>query len=419
MISVRQFTGSVSRLSALLSILFFGIAPQSPALAEEPSNSPEYRIQLDVVGQGFDKATCWVHARAGMIPSEIGREPEVVMTMQKLLLSGSDVFYALNELRTDNLGAEWVGPMEHVTLGRRDEPHGIEVCICDVTPKWHAATGKLLSTGQSVRYKENHVMKLRRREVAYSVYDQVSRTWSLWDTLPLPAGREEFQNAGTGSGQRYDLPNGDLLVPIYFKRPQEIQFATTVLRCKFNGEKLTYVEHGSEHTVSIKRGLYEPSITKFGDRFFLTLRNDLAGYVTSGSDGLRFDEPIIWKFDDGEELGNYNTQQHWVTHSGGLFLVYTRRGADNDHVFRHRAPLFIAQVDPERLCVLRETERVLVPEHGARLGNFGVVDVSQDETWVTVTEWMQPMGVEKHGSDNRIYVARILWSSPNELVNQP
>lgn len=415
----RLLANSAFSLQVVLVIFLCSIAPQLPAVAEEPSNPPEYRIQLDVAGQGFDKETCWVHARAGIIPSENGSEPEVVMTMQKLLLSGSDVFYALNELRTDNLGAEWVGPIEHVTLGRRDEPNGIEVCICDVTPKWHAATGKLLGTGQSVRYQKNHVMKVRRREVAYSVYDQEDRTWSLWDTLSLPDDREDFQNAGTGSGQRYDLPNGELLVPIYFKRPDETQFATTVLRCKFDGEKLTYVEHGSEHTVPIKRGLYEPSITKFGDRYFLTLRNDLAGYVTSGSDGLHFAEPIIWKFDDGEELGNYNTQQHWVTHSDGLFLVYTRRGADNDHVFRHRAPLFIAQVDPERLCVLRETERVLVPEHGARLGNFGVVDVSQDETWVTVTEWMQPRGVEEHGSDNRIYVARILWSSPNELAGQP
>lgn len=99
---------------------------------------------------------------------------------------------------------------------------------------------------------------------------------------------------------------------------------------------------------------------------------------------------MVW--DDGADLGNYNTQQHWVTHSNGLFLVYTRKGAHNDHVFRHRAPLFIAQVDPEKLCVVRSTERVLVPERGARLGNFGVAEVSENETWVTVAEWMQTWG---------------------------
>jgi len=108
-------------------------------------------------------------------------------------------------------------------------------------------------------------------------------------------------------------------------------------------------------------------------------------------------------------LGNYNTQQHWVTHSDGLFLVYTRRGANNDHVFRHRAPLFIAQIDPERLCVIRETEKILVPEKGARFGNFGVTDVNEEQTWIVVTEWMQPIGCEKFGSNNNVFTAKIIW----------
>ena len=52
----------------------------------------------------------------------------------------------------------------------------------------------------------------------------------------------------------------------------------------------------------------------------------------------------------------------------------------------------MAQVDPKRLRVVRKTEQILVPERGARLGNFGVTDVSPDETWVTVAEWMQTWG---------------------------
>ncbi|MCK5704212.1 MAG: exo-alpha-sialidase, partial [Cyclobacteriaceae bacterium] len=122
-------------------------------------------------------------------------------------------------------------------------------------------------------------------------------------------------------------------------------------------------------------------------------------------------------FDDGSELGNYNTQQHWVTHSDGLFLVYTRRGANNDHVFRHRAPLFMAQIDTKNLRVIRETEQILVPERGARLGNFGVTNINQNETWVTVSEWMQPEGVEKYGSDGSVFVAKIRWTKPNRLVD--
>jgi hypothetical protein len=172
------------------------------------------------------------------------------------------------------------------------------------------------------------------------------------------------------------------------------------------------------------RGLCEPSLTDFDGRYRLTLRNDVRGYVTTGVDGLHFDAPVPWRFDDGEELGSYNTQQHWVTHSDGLSLTYTRRGAGNDHVIRHRAPLFIAQVDPERMVVLRATERILVPDRGAQLGNFGVVDASRDETWVVTSEGMhgdaeKPQELarsEARGANNRIWLARLHWSRPNQRV---
>ena len=94
-------------------------------------------------------------------------------------------------------------------------------------------------------------------------------------------------------------------------------------------------------------------------------------------------------------------------------------------VFRHRAPLFIAQVDPDRLCVIRKTERALVPDRGAIIGNFGTMNVSREESWVTVAEWMQhgigarfnvPEVCEKGGSDNSVYAVRIKWNKPNELV---
>jgi len=66
-----------------------------------------------------------------------------------------------------------------------------------------------------------------------------------------------------------------------------------------------------------------------------------------------------------------NTQAHWLDHGEKLYLSYTRRGADNDHIMRNRAPLFIAEVDREHLHVLRATERVLIPEQGATMGNSG------------------------------------------------
>jgi hypothetical protein len=283
-----------------------------------------------------------------------------------------------------------------------------------MTPAWHAASETLLSTGHTVRYRnDQHPLTARRRETAYSTCDPDSRTWAPWATLEMP-DRPDFLNAGAGSTQRVDLEDGTILLPIYYKEISDDWSAcndATVLRCSFDGRTLRYIEHGDELSIDQPRGFCEPSLVRFRDRFFLTLRNDERGYVCAGEDGLHFDEPRPWRFEDGEDVGNYNTQQHWVCHPDGLFLVYTRRGLDNDHVFRHRAPLMMARVDPERLVLLRDTETELVPERGARLGNFAVCEVSPAETWVVVAEWMQPEGCEDYGSDNTIWVARIRWGT--------
>ena len=385
----------------------------------------DYRVQLDTVHSGFDGVTCWVQCRLGAIPRPAD-QPIVVLTMQKLLLSGSDIFYALNELRTDDLGVSWRGPTEHESLGRRSEPGGMEAVICDATPQWHAASKTLLTTGHVARYVGDVLASApRRRETSYSAYDPEARTWAPWAVLEMPEADTKFFSVGAGSTQRCDLPNGDILLPVYFAPAATAAegwqgcCSATVLRCRFDGSALRYVEHGDELALAEPRGFCEPSMAQFGGRFFMTFRNDVRGYVASSDDGLHFETPAPWTFDDGTELGNYNTQQHWVTHSDGLFLVYTRRGLDNDHVFRHRAPLVMARVDPERCCVLRDTERVVVPERGARLGNFAVANISENETWISVSEWMQPIGCEEYGSDNSVYVARLLWDRPNTLCFPP
>ncbi len=269
-------------------------------------------------------------------------------------------------------------------------------------------------------------------DVAYSVCDAESRSWSEWETVQLP-DRDHFFMASAGCTQRVDLANGEILLPLYCLDRESVGdnynnafFFVTVARCGFDGRELRYVEHGDEMSVPEGRGFCEPSLTYFDGRFFLTIRNDLRGYVAAGQDGLHFDDPIAWTFDDGEELGSYNTQQHWATHSDGLFLTYTRRGAGNDEVFRHRAPLFMAEVDPGRLCVLRDTERELAPNHGAQLGNFGVVNVSPEETWVVTSECMQgdakdPYNLaltEQRGANNRVYLGRVLWDRPNRLASE-
>ena len=100
----------------------------------------------------------------------------------------------------------------------------------------------------------------------------------------------------------------------------------------------------------------------------------------------------------------------------GLFLVYTRETPHNRHIFRRRAPLFLARFDEERDCLVWDTERIAVPEMGARLGNFSVTEISESEAWICVCEWMQTTGPDPHdhtvcaryGANNRLWRTRIV-----------
>jgi len=383
--------------------------------------SLDYNLELQTVFSGYDRQTCWVQTRAGIMPPN-----HAVITTQKLRLSGSDIFYAIHSAHSEDNGRSWSAFTEQPAFAPRPREDGSYFYVSDFWPKWHAVTETLLGTGHTPLYRDDALVRTPYpRAPAYSVYNEQTRQWRNWRSLELP--EDLFFNSGAGCAQRVDLPNGDVLLPIYFRSPESMKSgwkagsSSVVLRCAFNGETLAYLEHGSVLTVPEPRGLGEPSLAYFAGRFFLTLRNDVRAYVTSSYDGLDFPLPQPWTFEDGEEIGNYNTQQHWIVHSDGLFLVYTRRGANNDHVFRHRAPLFMARVDPDRLCLIRSSERIVVPEHGARLGNFGTTPVSPGESWVVVSEWMQTTSpdpfdcavCEKYGSDNRIFIARIHWDRPN------
>ncbi len=381
-----------------------------------------FSIERTVMTSGYDGTTCWVHARAGAIPSHDETvPPTVVLTTQPLMLTGSDVFYALNSSFSRDLGKTWSPLTPQPGFERWKIDEHTEEAVSDFTPAWHQASGKLLGVGHTVRYFDNRVMGVRPRWTAYSVYDPLANTWGEPKMMKMP-DEVRFENCGAGSVQRYDLPDGNILLPVYFKDPETTLHSVTVCLCRFDGSQLTYVKHGTELTLDVKRGLVEPSVTKFGERYFLTLRNDDHGYVATSSDGLNYDAPRQWTFDDGSDLGNYNTQQHWVSHPQGLYLVYTRKGANNDHVFRHRAPLFIAQVDPEKLHVIRATEQILVPERGARLGNFGVAHVAPNETWVIAAEWMQARGVipvdNEYGADNSIHIAKIKWNNTGDTTTR-
>ena len=180
-----------SSTSIILVILIVGLLTIH-CVKDKPLS---YRIELTTASNGFDGETCWVHARAGVIPAGAPGHPDaiplVVMTMQKLFLGGSDVFYALHNLRTNDLGKTWSEPILQPVFERQKRDSDVEVSVCDFWPRWHAATKMLLGTGHTVWYKNNRVMPIRKRHTAYAVYDPVAQKWLPWKELVI-AGRSKI-----------------------------------------------------------------------------------------------------------------------------------------------------------------------------------------------------------------------------------
>ena len=373
-------------------------------------------IKLHRIATGFKGNYCYTHARGALMPDGFA-----IITTQPLYLNGCDVFFGMQMLTSCDGGKNWSEIKKSETLVRKKLDNGCEQVFCDATPFYHKKSGTLLLTGHDAIYGEKALLPAPRpRHTMWSVFDRKKGDWTPFQQITMP-DEEKFFSCGSGSGQICELENGDLLIPVYFmsydeaKDPWHNTYHTMVMRCSFDGREIKILEYGDTLSTTTPRGLCEPSIINFKDRFFLAMRNDECGYVTSGKDGLNFDDPQVLCFDDGSESGNYNTQQHWLICGGQLYLVYTRKNAGNDHVFRHRAPLFIARFDTEKMCLIRSTERIVVPERGARLGNFGCVNISDTEAWVIASEWMQTTPPDpydwtkcmKYGSDNSIFVAKV------------
>ena len=411
----RQTIVMMSKAIAMIW-LALASAPERVSQAEE-SSAPDFTVKLETVMKHDAGDFLWFHPRVTAFPCPPQIGPSVVMTIQKHLKI-SDYYSGLYVMTRRQPDAPWTGPVLPPELDWRPLSNGVTISVADVTPGWHAPTGRLLAIGCQVRYSpkgEQLDDVTRAHQTVYAVFDPKTERWLPWQVLELPPD-DQFNFARNACSQWLVESDGRLLVPLYIGRNSHEQFSTTVAECRFDGTKLSYKRHGSVLQSNIARGLYEPSLIAFRDRYFLTLRNDERGYVSESHDGMQFTEPRPWLFDNGKDLGSYNTQQHWLAHCDGLFLVYTRRGANNDHIMRHRAPLFMAQVDPATLRVIRRTEKVVVPERGAELGNFGAAAINENESWITVSEGMFMKDSRARGAEGATLVARVIWSKPNKLL---
>lgn len=404
---------SVLRFFAHCTLVFAAIDISAGAAEISKANKSleliDYDVRLQTILEHDDGVYLWFHPRAVPIETDQG---SVMLTLQKHLRR-SDHYSDLHFMLSDNLGDTWTRPRIPPELRARHEASGVTVTVADVTPGWHVPSQRVLVVGAQVRYDSqgNQLEDVpRAHQTAYAIYDPSIGTWTPWKVLDMPKG-DMFNYAYSACAQWLVQADGDVLLPYYFGKSAAGPHEVSVVECSFDGERLTYLRHGTVFKEPSRRGLCEPSLVRCDGKYYLTMRHDLGGYVAVSNNGLDYMAKKPWRFDDGNDLGSYNTQQHWLTHENGLFLVYTRRGADNGHVIRHRAPLFIGQVDPLNLRVVRKTERVLIPERGAALGNFGANRIDQKSSWVTVSEGVWSADARKRGAKGATFIAKIYWKT--------
>ena len=402
---IRSNNSIVKYAPSPLAILLFCAGALSLPPMTASSQTVEIPLQIDPLGsiKGTPQWDWW-QARTAYIP---GEPPEWITTMSETGKGTSHDFHDIYQSTSRDSGKTWSAVQMIPTLRRHKQDDGYEVAAGDLWPGWHAATQTVLATGKTFNFRDGKKEDYLREKVSYAVKKR-GGSWGPLQFLDLPE-RDHADYpiiaANAGCTQRFDLPDGDILLPIrYVRNPQVRNYTSTIARCTFDGNRLRYQQHGTELNIPQGRGLYEPSLTAFKGNYYMTLRAAHSAFVTRSTDGLHFDPIREWRFDDGTLLGSYNTQQHWVTIGGGLFLVYTRRGANNDHIMRHRAPLFIGQVNPETLQVMRDTERVLIKENGATLGNSGICRISDTESWVTCGEGLLRLGKRKGEHNNVLFV---------------
>ncbi len=365
------------------------------------------------------KGATWFHPRACMMPGPDGK-PIALMTLQEI--GGSDYFGQVHWSTSSDLGKTWSDPEPIEALGRDPIPgraDDLKAAVCDVTPQYHPQSGSILALGHVVFYKGKYFARKEQlsRYPVYVTRDQTGE-WSKrkileWDD---PRGKNIYTN---NCGQRVVLPNGDVQMSFTFG-PESVNRMVSGVRASFNGEELKLQEVGPPLENRVGRGLLEPSVTEFQNKFWMTIRaEDDHGYLSSSEDGIHWEEKKAWTWEDGTPLKMSTTQQHWLTHSDGLFLVYTREDESNKNVIRWRSPLWLAQVDVEKKCLIKSTEQVVLPIVGdgvnepdkvALMGNFNITHASPDEAWVTVGEWMP-----RDGYKGDVLLARIKWAKPNKL----
>ncbi len=339
--------------------------------------------------------TSWFHPKITDTASG-----QLLMTLQGI--GGSDYYQPVHESISDDQGESWSTPKPIPGFGHADVGYGLTEGICDVVPDFHPPTRTVLAIGHNVYYRNNGFFDSHnnpaeiplQRFPVYAIRNPEGQWTVTRKKLVIP----DFNDTSSytcGCSQKVFIGN-QLYLPMTFGFKGRKDRLSTSFLCEYDGNEITIKRRGSTLELPMGRGLMEPQLFMFNDRFLMTLRTEAGhGFHTVSPDGLNWQPMQAWSFEDGELLHMINNQQHWLQQDGKLYLIYNRKLPYNQHIVRWRSPLLIAEVDPEKMVLLRATEQVVFPimpedtnaEFKAALyGNFHPYRLSDKVSLVSVGE---------------------------------
>ncbi len=345
------------------------------------------------------KNISWFHPKVTATASG-----KLLMTLQSI--EGSDYYLPVHESLSDDGGETWSSPQPIPEMGRKEAIDGIIEGICDVVPEYHEPTRTVLTIGHNVYYRAGRLYdtfgdwsgredrwKLQRYPI-YAVRDASGQ----WNTTRQKLEIPEFKsNSCYTCGCSQKVMDGDrIYLPLTVGTWGRKDRICTVYLCRYDGTVITPETRGGTLELPVGRGLMEPQLCRHEGRFLMSLRTeDGHGYYAELDDQLGFGGMKPWAFDDGEVLTMTNTQQHWLQLKSGLYLIYNRKLPYNQHLMRWRSPLLIAQVDPVKMVLIRDSEQVVFPMmpedtdakfQAALYGNFHPYRLSDREALITAGE---------------------------------
>ena len=107
----------------------------------------------------------------------------------------------------------------------------------------------------------------RDGSMCYTEWDFSIEDFAPWQAVEMPEALQRFHVVGWVKAG-IELDDGSLLCPMYFRAtPETKYYAACVMRAEMDGGALRCMEMGAPLVLDTHRGLCEPSIVRFQDRY--------------------------------------------------------------------------------------------------------------------------------------------------------